>query len=105
MDATTIKNAITALEEKAKAFLADDRWKSSRLWATIVALVLVLVLHHLGIDKLILVIIAVMHGVFMTLRTIDDINRDRCNVELHKADCSVEIAKINKGISTTPPAK
>ena len=93
-----IKAAVTNLEAKAKTVLADDRWKSSRLWTALAAVVLVVLLHHYGIDRTILYLVSGTAWLFMGLRTWDDRNRDRCNAD-------IEIARIAKGFDDGAPTK
>lgn len=89
---------VANLEARAKAFIADDRWKSSRLWVMILAILLVVLLHHFGIDRWIIAGVIGLSAWFITWRTLDDMNRDRCNA-------SIAVARVEKGFDDGAPAK
>jgi hypothetical protein len=97
MDYSKVLATLAGLEAKGKTILADDRWKSSRLWAIIASVVLVILLHHFGIDRIILEMVWSSGLAFLVLRTLDDMNRDRCNAQ-------IEVARIKAGFDDGAPS-
>jgi hypothetical protein len=94
----SLATAVANLEAEGQKLLADDRWKSSKLWATLAAIVLVLVLHHFGIDLVILLLVAGIVAIFLVCRLFQERNQDFVNgqVAMNQARCDadVKIAQI-----------